>query len=340
MRKIFSIAIVVICFSNAYAQIGVNTSAPDDNAVLDLKATNKGLLIPRLTTVQREAMSNGSGFTQGMMVYDTNLDILFVGYGNGATGNTKWYAMNAWKTEYRTSNNADTAHMTTMTVAGVKHGNVGIGTATPSEKLEVNGNIKASDTLKSPTVSTVTIDASGTVNAQGNIKTSGRFEGYGTTPLGGIIMWSGNTAPDGWALCDGGTSNGYKTPDLRQKFIAGRDAGNGQYNQAGDLSFKGTTGGISAHGVDAYQLTAGQLPAHTHAYKDRYAFESQQFNPPSQHVKEYIPVSQRSNNNGSRGDSDNDSWVYYNTATSPSGAGHLIENRPPFYVLAFIMRVK
>ena len=32
------------------------------------------------------------------------------------------------------------------------------------------------------------------------------FSGYGTVPIGGIIMWSGTTAPSGWAICDG--SNG------------------------------------------------------------------------------------------------------------------------------------
>jgi hypothetical protein len=40
------------------------------------------------------------------------------------------------------------------------------------------------------------------------------------TPIGGIIMWSnyqGKPVPDGWVLCDG-TNN---TPDLRDKFIIG-----------------------------------------------------------------------------------------------------------------------
>lgn len=38
-----------------------------------------------------------------------------------------------------------------------------------------------------------------------------------SVPAGGIIMWSGETVPDGWALCDG--ENG--TPDLRGRFIYG-----------------------------------------------------------------------------------------------------------------------
>ena len=56
------------------AQVGINTPTPDPKSILDLKSNNKELLIPRMTTTQREAVSSGSGFVQGMMVYDTDLD--------------------------------------------------------------------------------------------------------------------------------------------------------------------------------------------------------------------------------------------------------------------------
>ena len=138
-----TIVVLLFLFCSIYsrAQIGINNSNPDANSILDLKSNNKGLLIPRLSTTDREAMSSVK-FSQGMMVYDITLDILFVGYGNGASS-TKWYAMNPWKTEYRTDNNANTADMTTMTATGVKHGNIGIGVPAPAEKLDVNGTVKA-----------------------------------------------------------------------------------------------------------------------------------------------------------------------------------------------------
>lgn len=65
---------------------------------------------------------------------------------------------------------------------------------------------------------------------------------FGTTniPTGGIIMYTGVTAPSGWALCNG--QNG--TPDLRDKFVIG----------AGNNYAYGTTGG--------YANTV--LPVHTH----------------------------------------------------------------------------
>lgn len=71
-------------------------------------------------------------------------------------------------------------------------GNVGIGTAAPSTKLEVNGTTKAT-------------------NLQINDVT------YAFMPRGGIIMWYGSivTIPTGWTICDG--TNG--SPDLRNRFV-------------------------------------------------------------------------------------------------------------------------
>jgi hypothetical protein len=58
-------------------------------------------------------------------------------------------------------------------------------------------------------------------------------------PSGAIIMWTGSTVPDGWALCDG--TNG--TPDLRGRFVLGSVP-----------VLIGTTGGSSehVHTVDAH----------------------------------------------------------------------------------------
>ena len=45
-------------------------------------------------------------------------------------------------------------------------------------------------------------------------------------PKGVILMWSGSiaTVPTGWALCNGDIVSGLTTPDLRNKFIVGADA--------------------------------------------------------------------------------------------------------------------
>ena len=54
------------------SQVSVNTdgSAPDSKAMLDVKASDKGILIPRLTTAQRLAIASPP---EGLLVYDTDL---------------------------------------------------------------------------------------------------------------------------------------------------------------------------------------------------------------------------------------------------------------------------
>ena len=57
-------------FSELMAQnVGIGTTSPNSSAVLDLSATNKGMLIPRLTTAQRKAIVNPA---MGLMAFDTD----------------------------------------------------------------------------------------------------------------------------------------------------------------------------------------------------------------------------------------------------------------------------
>jgi hypothetical protein len=57
--------------SNALAQVGIGTTNPDASSMLDIQSTSKGFLTPRMTTVQKNAISSP---LTGLMVYDTDLD--------------------------------------------------------------------------------------------------------------------------------------------------------------------------------------------------------------------------------------------------------------------------
>jgi hypothetical protein len=65
--------------------------------------------------------------------------------------------------------------------------------------------------------------------ADSTITTNKIAFGSALVPLGGIIMWSGSTAPSGYRLCNGSNlpqssplrPGITKTPDLRDKFIVG-----------------------------------------------------------------------------------------------------------------------
>ena len=41
-----------------YSQVGIGTTSPDVSSVLDLTSTTQGVLTPRMTTVQRNAISS------------------------------------------------------------------------------------------------------------------------------------------------------------------------------------------------------------------------------------------------------------------------------------------
>lgn len=64
---------LVTHFANAQGKVAVNNdgSAPDPSAMLDIKSTTSGLLIPRMSTMQREAISSPG---VGLMVYDTDTE--------------------------------------------------------------------------------------------------------------------------------------------------------------------------------------------------------------------------------------------------------------------------
>lgn len=70
MKKILILFVIGFCFSGLYSQVAVNTdgSAADSSSMLDITSTDKGMLIPRMTETQRDAISTPA---QGLMVFIT-----------------------------------------------------------------------------------------------------------------------------------------------------------------------------------------------------------------------------------------------------------------------------
>lgn len=63
------LAFLLIAFlSNTRAQVSIGTQNPDASSVLELKSDTKGLLFPRVTTFQRDAINLPS---KGLLVYNT-----------------------------------------------------------------------------------------------------------------------------------------------------------------------------------------------------------------------------------------------------------------------------
>lgn len=85
-------------------------------------------------------------------------------------------------------------------------------------------------------------------------------------PRGIITMWSGatNAVPSGWALCDG--NNG--TPNLKDRFIVGAGKSYGVGNVGGSItqtpSFRTNAAGTGIQ-VAGTAITEAQMPWHTHS---------------------------------------------------------------------------
>jgi len=83
MKNIFTLLAAVLLTATTFAQVGIGTSTPHASAALDLTSTTGGLLLPRMTNAQCQAISPP---VAGLMVYVTDL--------NG--GSFVFYDGNSW----------------------------------------------------------------------------------------------------------------------------------------------------------------------------------------------------------------------------------------------------
>ena len=141
-------------------------------------------------------------------------------------------------------------------------------------------------------------------------------QGAAAVPLRGIIMFSGTAAqvPANFVLCVGGTFNGIAVPDLRGKFIQGSQV------VGGALTDVGTTGGSIYHGHDTY---AGQTSA-----QDAGPNSDVGAGPPTMGIQFSEPAHHHDI------PSLTTEWT-----NQVSGSGLHDGALPPYYILAFIIRV-
>jgi trimeric autotransporter adhesin len=72
MKKILTLALALGCgvaMAQKSENVGIGTTKPDPSALLDLNSTNKGLLIPRMSQTQRDAIQTPA---VGLMIFQTD----------------------------------------------------------------------------------------------------------------------------------------------------------------------------------------------------------------------------------------------------------------------------
>ena len=71
MKNICTLLAAVLLTTTTYAQIGINNENPDASAALDITSTTGGLLVPRMTNAQRQAISSPAA---GLQVFVTDFE--------------------------------------------------------------------------------------------------------------------------------------------------------------------------------------------------------------------------------------------------------------------------
>jgi microcystin-dependent protein len=165
----------------------------------------------------------------------------------------------------------------------------------------------------------------------GNIQMKGNLSITGTCnyiPTGLVIAFNGLKPPIGWAVCDGKNN----TPDLRGRFIVG-------YNNDPKLEYSkiGNKGG-----KDKHKLSINELPKHTHVIKSEPNHtHSYNLRPTSKNVNNTKYLSKaRYNHNGGPTKTSATGNHNHGGKTGNTGKNKALENRPKYYVLMYIIKVK
>ncbi|NPA43108.1 MAG: tail fiber domain-containing protein [Chlorobi bacterium] len=127
-RVVLALALSLWAVRFASAQVAINNTGDDPHAsaMLDVTSTDKGILIPRMTAAQRDAISNPAN---GLLVYVTD-DNQFYYYDYDAG---RWQPFGKNDGDWKVDGN---------NMYSLPSGNVGIGTTDPNEKLTVNGIVE------------------------------------------------------------------------------------------------------------------------------------------------------------------------------------------------------
>ena len=300
MKNIFTTCFFSLMIINTFGQVSIgNENTPNSEVILDLSNSDgKGLLLPKKNSSVTEPLGN--------IFYNSSKNMIGVVDSISGGVNVVNY-LSPWR---HTDANSDVTYSS----------NAG--------KVIITNTDAAND-------GRVVLEVQdGSINVQ-----DGKIKEYGhdLLPQGAIIMWSGNTAPDGWALCDGGShpkedgSGNVTVPNLKGRFIVGYDPSNADYNTIGNLG--GSKIMSHTHGVNPPNRTTTVDGAHTHSGTTAGNSGSGNGNQTSGASAE------QNHTHTFTTDSDGNHTHNLNIPNFTSAAASNTENRPPYYALAFIYKL-
>ena len=266
MKKIYCVALLLaalVSTSTVIAQnnnVGIGTTTPNPTAVLDVSATDKGVLIPRLTTVQRNGIVSPA---TGLIVYDTDLGCFY--YFNSSS----WISLcQAGPTGQQGATGADGA-TGSPGVAGANgatgpQGNTGANGATGPQG--VAGAMGA----QGPVGATGATGANGVTGPQGPQGVAGANGATGATgPIGpqgaqgvaGANGATGATGPQGIQGIQGLQGNAGAQGPQGVQGLQGPTGATGSQGIQGNVGAQGSQGIQGVQGIQGLQGLAGATGA-------------------------------------------------------------------------------
>lgn len=268
--RILTLLAIGISVQSVAQNVGIGTTSftPDASSILELRSTDGGFLMPRMTEAQRDAISSPAS---GLMIYQTNngpgyyyydgsvwqtfgagaadnfgnhiaQQNIVVGEGLGITDSDEDTKIQVEESTDEDYIRFDVAGTEAMLINSAQ--NVGIGVSSPSEKLHVDGNIRIADG------GYLDDDASIGGNNDDWLRLNGYVEMKSNTDDYGLVVrdkdnndYAGITQKDGYSyFSDSGTSADYflrgdgANVDVRGDInVMGSDV----YDNSGDLRLSG-----------------------------------------------------------------------------------------------------
>lgn len=156
---ILSSVLVVFAFLSTLAQVGIGTTTPNANAALEVASTSQGMLFPRMTTTQRDAIGNPA---KGLTIYNTTLNSIQTN--TGTSGTPIW---KIWNGIHPSTNGTGVVTWSDCNTASA--GTLTAGVAVSGVTQTITANVTTAGTYNiSITANGVTFSRSGTFTGTGS----------------------------------------------------------------------------------------------------------------------------------------------------------------------------
>ncbi len=232
MKAIFAFVAILFCSLILQAQnnIGIGTPNPHPSSILDLSSTDKGVLVPRLTTQQRTNIANPA---DGLLVYDVSFQCFYF-FGNGT-----------WNSLCQNGGSGGTTGATGSTGVTGAQGLQGVTGATGVTGQDGTSASAGATGPQGITGATGQNGNNGISGIQGNTGATGAQGATGATGQDGSAASAGATGPQGITGATGATG---QNGNSGAAGIQGITGATGVTGNVGAQGIQGVTGAIGATG--------------------------------------------------------------------------------------------